>query len=55
MAIQNKATYIAQKDSDFANNSSEAITPLVQRADRENLADSLAWLSDTNTYTGQQR
>ena len=55
MAIQDKATYIAQKNIDFANNTSQLITPTIQRTDRQNLAESLAWLSDTNTYTGQQR
>jgi hypothetical protein len=55
MAIQDKATYIAQKNIDFANNTSQLITPTIQRNDRQNLAESLAWLSDTNTYTGQQR
>jgi hypothetical protein len=55
MSIQNKATYTAQKNSDFANNASQAITPTIQRADRENLKDSIPFLSDTNTYTGQQR
>jgi hypothetical protein len=55
MAIQDKATYIAQKNIDFANNTSQLITPTIQRNDRQNLAESLAWLSDANTYTGQQR
>jgi hypothetical protein len=55
MSIQNKSTYTAQKNSDFANNTSGLITPTIQRADRENLKDSVAFLSDANTYTAQQR
>lgn len=53
MGVQNRATYKAQKEVSFADNTNELIKALTMRISLEDLADSVAWLTENETISGE--
>lgn len=52
MAVVDKATFKAQKDVDYADNTNEDITASIQRATFEDVADSTAFLAADESVSG---
>ena len=51
MTQQSRAVFKTFKDTQFADNTTEAITEETERDVHENIADSVPFLTDTNTFT----